>query len=82
MSDSPFMPQQPNQVKAPLIVGTVVLGIGMFLFSYAKWQNVLISLGLTVVTTGLLYFLLKGFLLKRTQSKFGNREFDPKRRRK
>lgn len=82
MSDSPFMPNQPNRVKAPLLVGTVILGIGMFLFSYSKYGNVLLSLGLTVVSTGLLFFLLKGFLLKRTKPRYGNREFDPKRRRK
>jgi protein-S-isoprenylcysteine O-methyltransferase Ste14 len=82
MSESPFMPQQPNQVKAPLLVGTVILGIGMFLFSYIKWESILVSLGLTAASTGLLYFLLKGFLMKRTQPRYGNRDFDPKRRRK
>lgn len=79
---SEFMPNQPNKVKAPLLVGTVILGIGMFLFSYTKYGSVLLSLGLTVVSTGLLFFLLKGFLLKRNNTRHGNREFNPNRRRK
>ncbi len=82
MSESPFMPQQPNQVKAPLLVGTVLLGIGIFLFSYVKWGSILVSLGLTAASTGLLYVALKGFLLKRTKPRYGNNDFDSKRRRK
>lgn len=82
MSETPFMPNQPNKVKAPLLVGTVILGIGMFLFSYTKYGNVLLSLGLTIVSTGLLFFLLKAFLLKRSKPLNSKREFDPSRRRK
>lgn len=81
MSENPFMPQQPNQVKAPLLVGTVVLGIGMFLFSYAKWGNILLSLGLTVATTAFLYVLLRNFLLYRAKPRHGNRDFQPRRRK-
>lgn len=75
------MPEQPNKVKAPLLVGTVILGIGMFLFSYSKYDNVLLSLALTAITTGVLFFVLKGFLLKRTKSRHGNRDFKPTRRK-
>ncbi len=82
MSETPFMPEQPNKVKAPLLVGTVILGIGMFLFSYSKYENVLLSLGLTVVVTGGMFFILKGFLLNRTKSRQGNRDFNPGRRKK
>lgn len=79
---SEFMPNQPNRIKAPLLVGTVILGIGMFLFSYTKYGSILLSLGVTVVSTGLLFFLLKGFLVKRSNTRHGKREFDPTRRRK
>ena len=81
MNESPFMPQQPNKVKAPLLVGTVMLGIGMFLFSYIKWGSVLASLGLTLVSTIFMYILLKNFLLKRTKPKGNNREFNMRRRK-
>lgn len=81
-NNNPFMPQQPNHIKAPLLVGTVMLGIGIFLFSYVKWSNILISTAVTIVSTAFLYVLLRNFLLKRIKSTTTTREFNPRRRRK
>lgn len=81
MSENPFMPQQPNHLKAPLLVGTVLLGIGVFLFSYVRWENIVVSVAITVVSTIFLFVLLRNFLLKRTKGRASNREFNPRRRK-
>lgn len=78
---NPFMPQQPNKLIAPLLVGTVLFGIGVFLISYTKWGDLLVSLGATVVSTGLVYVLLRNFLFRRAKARGSQRQFDTKKRR-
>ncbi|CAN5128291.1 hypothetical protein BH09BAC1_BH09BAC1_19530 [soil metagenome] len=80
MSVNPFMPQQPNMVKAPLLVGTVILGIGIFLFTYTRWGNIVVSLATTIVSTVFLYVMLRNFLVKRTGSRPSSKQFNLKRR--
>lgn len=75
------MPQQPNRVMAPLIAGTVIFGIGVFLISYTKWGDLLVSLGATVVSTGLVYVVLRNFLFRRAKPRGNQRQFETKKRK-
>ncbi len=73
MTENPFKPQQNARLKASLLVGMVLLSIGIFLFSYFRWESVLLSLAITFSSAVLFFVLLRNVVLARVNTPRGRR---------